>query len=94
MRAWRYEIGPYLHQFPALLKVGGMVVYITNQAGIGVSKLALDPILVVSTAVHFGGEEVPETVGRLLAGKPARAHDVIRVTDPDWRSQDIAVPDT
>ena len=93
---WRHKIGPLLHHLPAMLEVGGMVVHVTDKTAVSVGKLPFDPVSVVASPVHLGGEQVTEPVRRLLAGEPAGVHDVVRVVGADGQcriasaSEDVA----
>lgn len=60
---WRHKVSPLLHHGFALLQVCCVVVYVTNEATVGVRKLALNPIPVISAPVHLSGEQVAESVG-------------------------------
>ena len=45
------RVGPSLHHFPALLDISGVVVGAAYFVAVTVSKLVLDPVLVVPAAI-------------------------------------------
>ena len=57
------HIRPGLHHFAPLIQIGGVVVHVTDGAAIGVGQLSLDPVLVITAAVHLRGKQVSESVG-------------------------------